>query len=325
MSTTPEPFRYVDADQFCLSARLLPGLDAGALSISVEGDGEPQSVHVPVANMPQILSGLAAASGVQPDTRPEAYGDGKGRAYCLRCAHHVGASVPLTANDVDAHELCPSCGRHVVDVAQETEPARPVPDTERRERYAKAFFALTGLSERRTWESLSPLLRKVHYERADVALAVADAEQQEMADGAAQFTAAIRRENARLRAELEKARDLLQRAESYLSALHGSVARHDNMGAGLGCAGCELRDKITAHLTAARSGGQAESAHPDKVVFIAEYFEHDRWTYLGTSDDRPSPERLRARTHGLPARLVRATTTYGVEPGGPAEDGAQQK
>ncbi|MFJ2110570.1 hypothetical protein ACIOEX_01355 [Streptomyces sp. NPDC087850] len=38
--------------------------------------------------------------------------------------------------------------------------------------------------------------------------------------------------------------DLLRRAESYLSALHGSVARHDNLGANLACAGCALRGQI---------------------------------------------------------------------------------
>lgn len=42
--------------------------------------------------------------------------------------------------------------------------------------------------------------------------------------------------------------DLLKRAEALLSALHGSVARHDNLAANLGCAGCELRDQISAAL-----------------------------------------------------------------------------
>jgi len=41
---------------------------------------------------------------------------------------------------------------------------------------------------------------------------------------------------------------LLRDAEHYLSALHGSVARHDNLAANLGCAGCELRDRIAAEL-----------------------------------------------------------------------------
>lgn len=51
--------------------------------------------------------------------------------------------------------------------------------------------------------------------------------------------------------------DLLKRTESYLSALHGSVARHDNLAANLGCAGCELRDKIRNELAAAESAGSS--------------------------------------------------------------------
>ena len=43
---------------------------------------------------------------------------------------------------------------------------------------------------------------------------------------------------------------LLRRAEAYLSALHGSVALHDNLAANLACAGCELRDEIRAALAA---------------------------------------------------------------------------
>lgn len=46
----------------------------------------------------------------------------------------------------------------------------------------------------------------------------------------------------------ETARDLLARVESYLSALHGSVARHDQLAANLACAGCELRDQIAVEL-----------------------------------------------------------------------------
>jgi hypothetical protein len=44
---------------------------------------------------------------------------------------------------------------------------------------------------------------------------------------------------------------LLRDTEHYLSALHGSVARHDNLAANYGCAGCELRDRITAAVSAA--------------------------------------------------------------------------
>ncbi|MEU5624245.1 hypothetical protein [Streptomyces tendae] len=41
---------------------------------------------------------------------------------------------------------------------------------------------------------------------------------------------------------------LLRDAENYLSAQHGSVARHDHLAANLACAGCELRDRIGAAL-----------------------------------------------------------------------------
>lgn len=45
---------------------------------------------------------------------------------------------------------------------------------------------------------------------------------------------------------------LLRDAERHLSALHGSVARHDNLGANLSCAGCELRDRIREELAASQ-------------------------------------------------------------------------
>lgn len=45
---------------------------------------------------------------------------------------------------------------------------------------------------------------------------------------------------------------LLRAAERYLSALHGSVARHDNLGANFGCAGCELRNQIREALAASQ-------------------------------------------------------------------------
>ncbi|MFJ2259501.1 hypothetical protein ACIOKD_14365 [Streptomyces sp. NPDC087844] len=51
-----------------------------------------------------------------------------------------------------------------------------------------------------------------------------------------------------LPATADRAADILRRTEAYLSAMHGSVARHDNLGEGLGCAGCELRDQIRAEL-----------------------------------------------------------------------------
>ncbi|MEO3978808.1 hypothetical protein [Streptomyces sp. CAU 1734] len=41
---------------------------------------------------------------------------------------------------------------------------------------------------------------------------------------------------------------LLTDTESYLSALHSTVHRHDNLGADLGCAGCALLGRIKAAL-----------------------------------------------------------------------------
>ena len=63
-----------------------------------------------------------------------AYSDGKGRVYCLACASKVAAEVPLTVEDVDHWELCPSCGRHVIDVARaEQQPAAADTDEEQRD------------------------------------------------------------------------------------------------------------------------------------------------------------------------------------------------
>lgn len=47
-------------------------------------------------------------------------------------------------------------------------------------------------------------------------------------------------------------RRLLADVEQHLSALHGSVARHDNLGANLACSGCQLRDQIRDALRDAR-------------------------------------------------------------------------
>jgi hypothetical protein len=70
--------------------------------------------------------------------------------------------------------------------------------------------------------------------------------------------------------------DLLKRAESYLSALHGSVARHDNLAANLGCAGCELRDKIRNELAAI----DWTDGHPQLEAIAAAV-----WEQCGRSDN----------------------------------------
>lgn len=70
MTETTPPYRYVDGDSFCLSARLLPDLNTGGvtdtLSITIEGSDEPQSVHVPAGDVSAVAAGIVAAAGQQP-------------------------------------------------------------------------------------------------------------------------------------------------------------------------------------------------------------------------------------------------------------------
>ncbi|WP_435606616.1 hypothetical protein [Streptomyces ardesiacus] len=81
--------------------------------------GTPLGRHVCEARVVGDCECLEQPAAGARQNRPPAtaYSDGKGRTYCIRCAPAVSADVPLTANDVEPHELCPSCGRHVVDVA----------------------------------------------------------------------------------------------------------------------------------------------------------------------------------------------------------------
>ncbi|MGI3199632.1 hypothetical protein ACRJ4W_15375 [Streptomyces sp. GLT-R25] len=62
---------------------------------------------------------------------------------------------------------------------------------------------------------------------------------------------------------------LLRDTENYLSALHGSVARHDHLAANLACAGCELRDRIAAALPELT----AEQPHTDRTAVLREAYE----------------------------------------------------
>ncbi|MFS4103821.1 hypothetical protein [Streptomyces sp. PD-S100-1] len=84
--------------------------------------------------------------------------------------------------------------------------------------------------------------------------------------------------------------DLMRDAESYLSALHGSVARHDHLAANLSCAGCELRQRIAATLPRL-----VAAEHPpvdramDEVVADARRAVHESLVLL------PAPEADRAR------------------------------
>ncbi|MER5892305.1 hypothetical protein [Streptomyces sp. NPDC001876] len=63
----------------------------------------------------------------------------------------------------------------------------------------------------------------------------------------------------------ETVRDVLRDTESYLSALHGSVARHDQLGANLTCGGCQLRDRVTV---ARRILGTTEQADTETAPVV---------------------------------------------------------
>lgn len=63
---------------------------------------------------------------------------------------------------------------------------------------------------------------------------------------------------------------LLRDAESYLSALHGSVARHDHLAANLACAGCELRDRIAAALPTLTAVVPVSSPPADRAAVLRE-------------------------------------------------------
>ena len=90
------------------------------------GTGAPwEAIHERVKELTAAVSGPCVAGEQQNETpeavRTVAYGDGKGRVFCAACPRPADP-VPLTAEDVDHWELCPSCGRHVVDVARTAEP-----------------------------------------------------------------------------------------------------------------------------------------------------------------------------------------------------------
>ncbi|MFD3929710.1 hypothetical protein [Streptomyces sp. NPDC058614] len=65
--------------------------------------------------------------------------------------------------------------------------------------------------------------------------------------------------------------DLLKQADSYLSALHGSVARHDNLGLNLACGGCALRDETQQPETQAPSAAPLEQEVKRLGLMVDEY------------------------------------------------------
>ncbi|MGW5175864.1 hypothetical protein ACWERY_16070 [Streptomyces sp. NPDC004082] len=100
-----EPYRYLDEDQFCLSARLLPDLNNGGntdiLSITIEGSDEPQSVHVPAADAPAVASGIVAAAGLAAEPPPPAVSVGQ----LARILHETAVATTLGDDGPDWDQL----------------------------------------------------------------------------------------------------------------------------------------------------------------------------------------------------------------------------
>jgi hypothetical protein len=120
---------------------------------------------------------------------------------------------------------------------------------------------------------------------------------------------------------------LLRDAENYLSALHGSVARHDNLAANYGCAGCELRDKLAAERAAAPAavvpGRTADETQGETRWETVEYFVQSQqpdgaWESASSfsTDLTCAAERLAARRRMMPdlvLRLAERTTKVSVQ------------
>ena len=95
---------------------------------------------------------------------------------------------------------------------------------------------------------------------------------------------------------------LLRDAENYLSALHGSVARHDHLAANLACAGCELRDRIAAALPELAAVSSAvvapptdHTTHRDRGERYAIAIHDAMETDLSLGDQEPAYQALIAR------------------------------
>lgn len=215
--TSSEPFTYTDPDGDKLIVGFVRMISdrtvIPSVAITAANDPDSATAYVRIEDTERVVTAIRAASGVQPDTRPvpTGYGDGKGRAYCLRCAPLVGTSVPLTSEDVDPGEVCSHCHRNIVDVAQDAVPARPVPDTERRDRYAAAIRETDGWVLDDGQHMLDAVMAVADEEQRDLGRKLAAAESiRENADFHLGREMARRqmaeKEVTRLRAELGKAR-----------------------------------------------------------------------------------------------------------------------
>ncbi|MFF2674035.1 hypothetical protein ACFVTT_35385, partial [Streptomyces niveus] len=226
---------------------------------------------------------------------------------------------------------------------------RPAPDTERDAVWAQAFAD----------DAMKPRADRQGLIR--VGQAVADEEQQEMADGAVRFTAAIRRQNELLRAEVESANETTVRAREQRQEMAEERYAWQERGDRAEALAARLRaeleqaraatlveaadeaeklrqfEKVTGarwsaqvsenvgilrvvdHLRAmadARSGGQGE-VRPPSTAWHVEYKTGDTWHHLGIYPKEQADFMVTdLATKDMETRLIRATTTYTVEPTG---------
>lgn len=99
--------------------------------------------------------------------------------------------------------------------------------------------------------------------------------------------------------------DLLKLAEHYLSALHGSVARHDNLGLNLSCGGCALRDEIRDVLPklAAVVPGAPATRTADRIAEALYAHNHPGWATRYTDLDQDERDTYLARADAVLAVL----------------------
>ena len=99
--------------------------------------------------------------------------------------------------------------------------------------------------------------------------------------------------------------DLLKLAEHYLSALHGPVARHDQLGLNLSCGGCALRDEIRDVLPklAAVVPGAPATRTADRIAEALYAHNHPGWATRYTDLDQDERDTYLARADAVLAVL----------------------
>ncbi|MEV4975586.1 hypothetical protein [Streptomyces scopuliridis] len=290
-----QPELYPPADRAALRDRMAEAL-RGAACEGGCGDTEEECVRrrvqpcvwhhgvlAEVLGTPEVIADAVLAVLPEPDTDPVT-----ARSLALltdklveRCPDH-GCVEPGWEDGCHCEivPLLPAGTGSLGEVCTGTlgpKPPQSQPD-DRRARYAAAIDETSG------W------VLDGGQHMVDAVMAVANEEQQEMANATVAFTAAIHRENARLRAELEQA------------------------------------------LAATQPGpvSESEAPYPTSTTWTVEAQKQGESVWFEVGDHytseaaRQHAAQFRETTRGDSIRVVRQVVTTTVEPGGQAEDGAQQ-